>query len=117
MATITSTIEVTPVTPAVGGVVEGVDLSRPLDARTVARLREAWLDRGVLFFRGQDISEAQLETFIGYFGKPITEPSNASFGSLKACTPSCAIPGCSSVMRKSASCVRTNLAVASDEGL
>jgi taurine dioxygenase len=80
MATITSTIVVTPVTPAVGGVVEGVDLARPLDAETVGQLREAWLDRGVLFFRGQNLSDAQLETFIGYFGKPITEPSNGSFG-------------------------------------
>jgi taurine dioxygenase len=80
MATITSTVEVTPVTPAIGGVVSGVDLTRPLDERTVAKLREAWLDRGVLFFRNQDLTEKQLETFAGYFGKPITEPSNGSFG-------------------------------------
>jgi taurine dioxygenase len=80
MATITSTIEVTPINRAVGGLVTGVDLAEPLDGHTVARLREAWLDRGVLFFRNQDLSEQQLETFAGYFGKPITEPSNASFG-------------------------------------
>lgn len=80
MATITSTIEVTSVTPAVGGIVKGVDLARPLDPRTVAELRKAWLDRGVLFFRNQDLSDQQLENFIGYFGKPITEPSNGSFG-------------------------------------
>jgi taurine dioxygenase len=80
MATITSAIDVTAVTPAVGGIVEGVDLTKPLDTQTVRRLREAWLDRGVLFFRNQDLSEQQLETFIGYFGKPVTEPSNAAMG-------------------------------------
>jgi taurine dioxygenase len=80
MATITSTIEVTSVTPAVGGIVKGVDLARPLEPRTVVELRKAWLDRGVLFFRNQDLSDQQLENFIGYFGKPITEPSNGSFG-------------------------------------
>jgi taurine dioxygenase len=80
MATITSTVEVTPVTPACGGVVSGIDLTKPLDPHTVAELRKAWLDRGVLFFRNQDLSDQQLETFIGYFGKPITEPSNGSFG-------------------------------------
>jgi taurine dioxygenase len=80
MATITSAVEVAPVTPACGGVVSGVDLTRPLDSHTVSELRKAWLDRGVLFFRNQDISEKQLETFAGYFGRPITEPSNGSFG-------------------------------------
>lgn len=80
MATVASAIKVTNITPAIGGVIEGVDLSRPIDPKTVAELRKAWLDRGVLFFRGQDISEDQLETFAGYFGKPVTEPSNASFG-------------------------------------
>ena len=80
MATVISKIVVTPITPAVGGVVEGVDLARPLDTETIKQLREAWLDRGVLFFRNQELSDRQLETFIGYFGKPITEPSNGSFG-------------------------------------
>lgn len=80
MATMTATIDVTPITPTVGGVVEGVDISRPLDPETVRRLRAAWLDRGVLFFRNQDLDDRQLENFIAHFGKPITEPSNASFG-------------------------------------
>ena len=73
-------ITVSPITPSVGAVVEGVDLKHPLDAETVARLREAWLERGVLFFRGQNLDENTLEAFIGQFGTPITEPSNPSFG-------------------------------------
>jgi taurine dioxygenase len=80
MATLATRIAITPVTPAIGGVVEGVDLREPLDPETVSRLRQAWLDRGVLFFRGQDIGEDQLEAFAGCFGTPITEPSNAAYG-------------------------------------
>jgi alpha-ketoglutarate-dependent taurine dioxygenase len=73
-------IGIAPITPAVGAVVEGVDLRKRLDTETVRRLRETWLDRGVLFFRNQDITEQQLEAFIGYFGKPIAEPSAGSYG-------------------------------------
>lgn len=73
-------IDVQPITPAVGAVVDGVDLREPLDNDTVSALREAWFDRGVLFFRNQNLSEEQLEKFISYFGTPITEPSNASYG-------------------------------------
>ena len=80
MATVISKIDVTNITPAVGGIVEGIDISRPLDPETVRRLRAAWLDRGVLLFRNQDLDDKQLENFIAQFGKPITEPSNASFG-------------------------------------
>lgn len=80
MATLTTEITVTPMTPAVGGLVEGVDLTRTLDADTVQRLHEAWLDRGVLFFRNQELDDKQLENFIGYFGKPIAEPSAGSYG-------------------------------------
>lgn len=80
MATMTSTIAITPITPTIGAVVEGVDLGRPLDPEVVRRLRTAWLDRGVLFFRGQALDDLQLEAFIAHFGRPVTEPSNASFG-------------------------------------
>jgi taurine dioxygenase len=81
MPTTTATkIKVSPITPAVGAVVEGVDMRGPLDAETVKAVRAAWLDRGVLIFRGQDIDEAQLEAFVAQFGTPITEPSNPQYG-------------------------------------
>jgi alpha-ketoglutarate-dependent taurine dioxygenase len=80
MATLTNSITVTRTTPAVGGLVEGVDLSKPLDKETVDELRRAWLDRGVLFFRNQDLDDQQLEDFIGHFGTPIAEPSAGSYG-------------------------------------
>lgn len=42
-----------PVTPALGSVVRGVDLARPLTSELAARLRALLLDRGVLVFPGQ----------------------------------------------------------------
>lgn len=80
MSITTTRISVRPITPAVGGVVEGIDMGKRLDAKAVQQLREAWLDRGVLFFQNQDITEDQLEAFVGYFGKPIIEPSSGSYG-------------------------------------
>lgn len=57
-----------PLTPTIGAEVEGVDLSRPLEARTVAALRQALLDWKVLFFRDQDITTEQHLAFARNFG-------------------------------------------------
>lgn len=81
MATCATAIKVTPVTPAVGGLVEGVDLARPIDGDMARRLREALFDRGVLFFRNTQFNDQQLEDFLRCFGTPIAEPSAGSYGS------------------------------------
>jgi taurine dioxygenase len=57
-----------PMTPTIGAEVEGVDLTRPLDARTVSALRQALLDWKVLFFRDQDITTEQHLAFARSFG-------------------------------------------------
>jgi taurine dioxygenase len=80
MLTATTAITATPLTPAIGAVIDGVDLTRPIDSETVQQMREIWLDRGVLFFRNQDLNDDQLERFLGYFGEPIAEPSAGSYG-------------------------------------
>jgi taurine dioxygenase len=69
-------VNVAPITPAIGGVVEGVDLRKPLDPEQVRSLREAWLDRGVLFFRDQDLTEQQLDAFVAQFAQTLTEPTS-----------------------------------------
>lgn len=76
MATLMSKIKVTPITPAVGAVVEGLDVAEPLDTETVKELRAAWLDRGVLFFPKQDVTEEQLDAFVGNFAQTIVEPTS-----------------------------------------
>ena len=63
-----------PMTPTIGAEVEGVDLSRPLEARTVAALRKALLDWKVLFFRDQDITTEQHLAFSRNFGELEVHP-------------------------------------------
>ncbi len=55
----TSSIEIVPVTAAIGAEVRGVDLADALDDTDVAQLRTALLEHLVLFFRDQDITDAQ----------------------------------------------------------
>jgi taurine dioxygenase len=62
-------IKVTKLADALGAEVGGVDLSRPIDAATVAAIRQAWLEHGVLRFRGQRLSDPQLIAFTRHFGE------------------------------------------------
>jgi len=73
MATI-STLQIENITPAVGAIAHGVDLRQPLDAGTVAQIRRAVLDQGVVFFRGQDLTREQAATFMENFGPLGTDP-------------------------------------------
>ncbi len=57
-----------PVTPAIGAEVSGVDLGRPLDDETFGALRDAWMDRLVLFFRDQTLDPAALQRLGRRFG-------------------------------------------------
>jgi taurine dioxygenase len=61
-------LTILPMTPTIGAEVEGIDLSRPLDASTVSALRRALLDWKVLFFRDQDITTEQHLAFARNFG-------------------------------------------------
>ena len=51
-----------------GAAVTGVDLAKPLNARTTRCLRDIWLDHQVLSFPDQQISHAHLERFARTFG-------------------------------------------------
>ncbi len=63
--------EVLPTGGPLGAEVRSLDLSRELDADTVRKLRAAFLDHCVLFFRGQEISQPDLVRFSRYFGNPV----------------------------------------------
>jgi alpha-ketoglutarate-dependent taurine dioxygenase len=76
----TATISISPVTRAIGAVIDGVDMRGPLDRQRVEQLRQVWLDRGVVFFRDQDVTPEELMAFVAHFGTPIPEPSNAAYG-------------------------------------
>ena len=61
-------IKVTSTGAALGAVVEGADLSRPLSDETFAEIRRAWVDNGVLVFHGQRLSDEQFVAFSARFG-------------------------------------------------
>jgi taurine dioxygenase len=61
-------IQVTPLSPACGAEVSGVDLSKPLSAYEVRAIREAWNKHLVLVFRGQQVSQDDQLRFASYFG-------------------------------------------------
>lgn len=62
------------ITSNVGALVEGVDASRPLPPEMAEEVRQALLEHGVLFFRDQVISDAQMEQFVAHFDEPVPEP-------------------------------------------
>ncbi|MBL7491041.1 TauD/TfdA family dioxygenase [Frankia sp. AgB1.9] len=67
-------LEIRPLNAAFGAEITGVDLSGPLDAETVAALRQAWLDHQVVFFPEQHLTIDQQVAFARRFGE-LTAPS------------------------------------------
>ena len=61
-------IEVTPLSPACGAEISGVDLSKPLSAHEVEAIKDAWGKHLVLVFRGQKVSQDDQLRFASYFG-------------------------------------------------
>jgi alpha-ketoglutarate-dependent taurine dioxygenase len=66
------------ITGNIGAVVGGVDMRQALPAETVAAIRQALLDHGVIFFRGQDVTLEEYWTFMENFGHPMKEESTGT---------------------------------------
>ena len=62
--------------PACGGIIEGIDLSKDLTNRQFDEIHEALLERTVIVFRDQDITPDQQVAFARRFGEP--QPSAVS---------------------------------------
>ena len=62
-------IKVTPLSPACGAEIEGVDLARDLPGETIAAIKAAWAKHLVLVFRGQTITQEQQLRFAARFGE------------------------------------------------
>jgi taurine dioxygenase len=67
-------LTVTPIAGTIGAEIGGVDLSVDLDDSVVARIREIWLQHGVVFFRGQDLSPERYLAFARRIGEPDRYP-------------------------------------------
>ena len=67
-------MEVQPLSPSLGSIISGVDLSQPLNDSMLATLREIWLDRKVIVLRGQKLSSKQYLAFSRHLGIPDIYP-------------------------------------------
>lgn len=73
---------VVPSGAALGAEIRGVDLSKPLDVRTIEGIMAAWDQHLVLVFRGQNLNDPQLIAFSRHFGDldpPGPNPYGAPF--------------------------------------
>lgn len=64
----TGTIEVRPVSGALGAEIHGVDLSEPLSEEDFSDIRQAFWDHSVIFFRDQDLTPEQHIAFAERWG-------------------------------------------------
>ena len=60
--------------PAIGTIVHGIDLSRPASDELAAFIRKTLVDRKVVFFRDQDITTEQHLAFAAKFGELEVHP-------------------------------------------
>lgn len=67
-------IDISPLSPALGAEVSGVDLSRPVDDAAADEIRRAFAAHLVLFFRDQVLTPESQVAFAGLFGPVGTYP-------------------------------------------
>ncbi|MEA2880364.1 MAG: taurine dioxygenase [Hyphomicrobiales bacterium] len=70
----TNTLDIRPLSGALGAEVLGVDLSADVSDDTIAAIRAAWLEHLVVFFRDQQLEPAQLLNVARRFGEPVEYP-------------------------------------------
>jgi taurine dioxygenase len=68
-------IRVEKLTPIIGADVHGVDLSQPLDERTLKEVHEALTENQVIFFRDQHLTVDQHKAFGRLFGELVVHPA------------------------------------------
>jgi len=69
METSYKTIDTTPLSPALGAEISGIDIARGVDDEQFSELRQAFVDYGVIFLRDQDITPDQHIAFAERWGK------------------------------------------------
>lgn len=73
-------LSIQPVTATIGAEISGVDLSQPLESEARDAIRAALLEYHVLFFRDQDITQAQQIAFARQFGEISIPPFAPKYG-------------------------------------
>jgi alpha-ketoglutarate-dependent taurine dioxygenase len=64
----------TPVTTTIGAVIEGIDISEPLNGEAKEFIQNALIEYGVVFFRDQILSNEQMNAFATNFAQTMHEP-------------------------------------------
>jgi taurine dioxygenase len=67
-----STMEIKPLSPALGAEIRGVDVSRPLSVESLEAIRACWYEYGVVCIKGQKLEEMDQVRFGEYFGELAT---------------------------------------------
>jgi taurine dioxygenase len=73
-----SNVTVEPVTTNVGAVIGGLDLRGPLTPETTALVRRTLVERGVVFFRDQALTDEQYWAFTARFGVPLKDETTGT---------------------------------------
>jgi len=68
MSSAATTLEIRPLSPAIGVEILGVDLANPIDDAAFARIRRAWEENCIALFRGQTLDEEAQVAFAARFG-------------------------------------------------
>ena len=68
-------LEIRRLNPVIGAEVHGVDLREPISPELHKQLNDVWLDRGVIFFRDQQLSLDQHKDFGRAFGDLHVHPN------------------------------------------
>jgi alpha-ketoglutarate-dependent sulfate ester dioxygenase len=80
-----ASIDVCPITPAIGAEIHGIQLSGDLPAKTVIAIRDALLRHRVVFFRGQShLDETEHQAFARLLGPIVPHPTVPSLAGTEA---------------------------------
>ena len=80
-------IKITPIAGAIGAEIGGVDLRRELADETIAEIYRAWNEHVVIFFREQELTNAQYLAFAERIGKPVEYPLVGGLDGFPVITP------------------------------
>ena len=67
-------MKVTPLSPSMGAIITGIDLSNGIQTDESARLRDIWLEYQVIIIRGQKLTPARQIEIARAFGEPDNYP-------------------------------------------
>ncbi len=74
-----TSFRVTPLSPAIGAEIHGVDLREPIDAGLRQKLQDAWHEHLVILLRDQQLDEDAQVAFAETFGQPAKVSSGRTF--------------------------------------